>query len=55
LYEDNHFGKSIFIPKNLKNTLLIYDTKKNFYHGFPRVDKGCHRKTINMAFLKTNL
>ncbi len=55
LYEDNHFGKSIFIPSNLKNTLFIYDTKKNFYHGFPRVRKGGYRKTINMAFLKTNL
>ena len=54
LYEDNNFGKSIFIPTNLKNTLFIYDTKKNFYHGFPRIHKGCYRKTINMAFLKTN-
>ena len=53
LYEDNYFGKSIFIPKNLKNTLLIYDTKKNFFHGFSRIKEGGYRKTINMAFLKT--
>ena len=52
LYHDNKFQKPIFIPNNLKNSLLIYDTKKNFFHGFPRIGKGGHRKTINMAFLK---
>jgi len=55
LYKDNKFQQPIFIPHNLKNSLLIYDTKKNFFHGFPRIGEGGHRKTINIAFLKDNI
>ena len=55
LYQDNKFKQPIFIPNNLKNSLLIYDTKKNFFHGFPRIGEGGHRKTINIAFLKDKI
>ncbi len=50
LYEDNEFKKPIFIPENLKNTALIYDTQKTIYHGFNFMEKNCYRKTINLAF-----
>ena len=50
LYEDNEFKKPIFVPNNLKNTILDFDTKKNFMHGFPTIAKNCFRKTINIGF-----
>jgi len=52
LYEDNEFKKPIFIPENLKNTALIYDTQKALHHGFNFMEKNCYRKTINLAFMK---
>ena len=52
LYEDNEFKKPIFVPNNLKNTIIVYDTKKNFMHGFPTIAKNCFRKTINIGFRK---
>jgi len=52
LYEDNQFKKPIFIPTNLKNCALIYDTQKKFYHGFNFMEKNCYRKTINLAYMK---
>jgi hypothetical protein len=50
LYKDNEFKEPIFIPKNLKNTALIYDTQKSIHHGFNFMEKNCYRKTINLAF-----
>jgi hypothetical protein len=52
LYEDNEFQRPIFIPKNLKNSMFAYDTKKNFLHGFPTMEKNCFRKTVNIGFRK---
>lgn len=52
IYEDNEFKKKIFIPKSLKNSLLIYNSKKNFYHGFDIMKKKNYRKTVMFQFFK---
>lgn len=52
LYDDNEFQRPIFIPHNLKNSMLVYNTKKNFLHGFPTMEKNCYRKTVNLGFRK---
>ena len=46
IYEDNEFKKRIFIPKSLKNSVLIYNSKKLFYHGFDFIKKKNYRKAI---------
>ena len=51
LYEDNEFQKVIFEPKKLNNSVLIYKSKKNFYHGFKEIKgKGKIRYTLNAQF-----
>jgi len=52
IYEDNEFKKKIFIPKSLKNSLLIYNSKKFFYHGFDVMKKKNHRKSVMFQFFK---
>lgn len=51
LYEDNEFKKTIFEPKILNNSALIYQSKKNFFHGFKEI-KGRDkiRYTLNTQF-----
>lgn len=53
IYKDNEFNKPLLIPSTLKNSLLIYKSTENFYHGFPltKMPKNCFRKTINFQFL----
>lgn len=43
IYEDNEFKKPIFIPKTMKNSALIYDSKCLFYHGFNIMSKNSFR------------
>ena len=52
LYSDNNFEKPIFIPTTLKNSVLIYNSTSEFYHGFnfTILDKKTFRKTINFQF-----
>lgn len=52
IYEDNNFQKPIFIPTTLKNSLLIYKTTEQFYHGFKltKLPKNFYRKTVNFEF-----
>lgn len=52
IYEDNEFKKKIFIPKSLKNSLLIYNSKNIFYHGFDVMKKKNHRKSVMFQFFK---
>ena len=53
IYKDNEFNKPLLIPSTLKNSLLIYKSTENFYHGFPltKMPKNIYRKTINFQFL----
>ena len=50
IYEDNEFQKKIFLPSSLKNSVLIYNSKINFYHGFDIMKKNTFRKAIGFQF-----
>ncbi len=50
IYEDNEFKKKIFIPSSLRNSVLIYNSKINFYHGFNVMKKNTFRKAIGFQF-----
>ena len=56
IYQDNEFKIPLLIPKTIKNSVLIYNTKStNFYHGFKNINcpSNIYRKTIN--FLNKDL
>ena len=48
-YKDNEFQSPIFIPRTIRNSLIIYNQSENFYHGFKTIDcpKTIYRKAIN--------
>ena len=54
LYNDNNFNSPIFIPKSIKNSLILFANSKQFYHGFKMIDcpKGVYRKTINFQLIQ---
>ena len=57
LYSDNNFEKPFFIPSTMKNSVLIYNSTSEFYHGFnfTRLQKKIYRKTINFQFFPKEL
>jgi len=50
LYKDNEYKNVIFKPKTLNNSLLIYSSAHNFYHGFYKTDKEAFRYSINIQY-----
>lgn len=52
IYLDNEFKKPIFIPKNLNNSLLIYRSDANLFHGFDKMEEDSERFTVNAQFTK---
>ena len=48
-YKDNEFKEPIFTPPTIKNSLLIYNQCRDFYHGYRLIDcpKNIIRKSIN--------
>jgi len=50
IYEDNLFLKPIFIPNNINNSLLIYKSDANFYHGFNKMESNSERFTVNAQY-----
>ena len=55
IYEDADFEKPLLIPSTLKNSMLIYNSSHEFYHGFKltKLPKNFYRKTINFQFFKS--
>jgi len=49
----NNFLEPIFIPRRLKNSLLIYATGAPFFHGFPPIKFGKFRRVLT-AHYKTS-
>ena len=47
-YKDNEFKSPIFIPRTIRNSLVIYNQCHEFYHGFKTIDcpEGIYRKTV---------
>jgi len=55
IFEDNNAKKILLKPSTLKNSVLIYNNTKSFYHGFKTVNKNGYRKAISCQFmLKSN-
>ena len=52
IYLDNEFNKKIFVPTTLKNSLLVYNSKKNYYHGFNKIKKNGYRKAVAFQFFR---
>jgi hypothetical protein len=50
LAKDNELKEIIFEPQKLSNSCLIYDSKADFYHGFPPVKLGKFRWAVNAQF-----
>jgi len=46
IYKDNEFLEPVFVPSNLINSVLIYKTDKNFFHGFKEIPKKSFRYAI---------
>lgn len=51
IWKDNAFKQNIFKPKNLKNTCIMYDMSKDFYHGFEPMDFGAFRWAMAVKFV----
>ena len=51
IFKDNNFQSAIFQTKNIVNSLLIYNSTSQFYHGFKRINKLGHRKAITFQFI----
>ena len=47
--------KTNFIPKNIKNTCLIYNSSDKFFHGFKTIARNGHRKAITFQFLQDDI
>ena len=57
IYKDNEFKHPIPVPKSLKNTLLIYNSSTDFFHGFQTIKcpNDIFRKTVNFQLLPKNI
>jgi hypothetical protein len=55
LYLDNQFQKKVLIPSTLKNSLLIYNTKANLFHGFNFINKNSFRKAFAFQILEKKI
>ena len=50
IYNDNEFNSPKFIPTNLRNSALIYNSTDSFYHGFDLMSPGSFRWAITIQF-----
>ena len=50
LYFDNEFEKLIFKPNNICNSLLLYNSYFNFFHGFKKIETIKDRKAITFEY-----
>ena len=50
IFEDNNAENILLKPTSIKNSMLIYDNTKHFFHGFKKMKKNCFRKAISFQF-----
>ena len=55
IYADPDFEKPLLIPKTLKNSALIYNSKNAFFHGFDIMKPNSFRKAITFQFKEESL
>ena len=51
IYADPDFEQPLLTPQTLKNSVLIYNSKNNFFHGFDIMKKNSFRHAITFQFL----
>jgi len=49
-FKTNRYDQPIFVPRTLRNSAVVYDTRGSFYHGFPPVARGGFSKRIICNF-----
>lgn len=54
IYKTNDFSHPIFIPPDLTNTALVYETGRFIYHGFPRVGSEKFSKRLIAQYSPEN-
>lgn len=52
IYADPDFERPLLIPKTLKNSALIYNSKNEFFHGFDIMIENSFRKAITFQFIE---
>tara|TARA_B100000575_G_C23128196_1_gene653965 strand:- start:968 stop:1831 length:864 start_codon:yes stop_codon:yes gene_type:complete len=55
IYADPDFEKPLLVPKTLKNSALIYNSKNEFFHGFDIMKKNTFRYAITFQFKEEKL
>lgn len=50
ILKTNNFSEPVFIPRKLKNSVLIYETGAPFFHGFPPIKFGKFRRVLTAHF-----
>lgn len=51
IYADPDFEQPLLTPQTLKNSVLIYNSKNDFFHGFDIMKKNSFRHAITFQFL----
>lgn len=52
IYKDADFEKPLLVPHCLENSVLIYNSKNDFYHGFDVMSKDTFRHAITFQFIQ---
>ena len=55
ILKTNNYSEPVFIPRKLKNSLLIYETGAPFFHGFPPIKFGKFRRALTAHFQPVNI
>ena len=50
IYKNESSTINLLTPKTLKNSVLLYDNTKDFYHGFKMMKNNNYRKAITFQF-----
>ena len=46
IYNDSEFNEPIFEPKKIRNSMIIYNSKSSFWHGFKIMKKNSFRFAV---------
>lgn len=50
ILSENNFSRPVFVPRQLRNSLLVYATGAPFFHGFPPIKFGKFRHVITAHY-----
>lgn len=52
IYKNSEFNSAVFIPNTIQNSALIYNSKKELFHGFNFMKKNMFRKAVSFQLKK---